>query len=120
MQSSSRTSPLLSHATRVRAKNVELRKKIAQLESDIQMIEKDIASLTSTHDDLVGQCQTLREKQTDQTKALQLEEYQSQFNAYIHGIETYLNTKQWNVPLEAKPMAPCKTVTADLSPFMDL
>ncbi|UJR26104.1 hypothetical protein I4U23_007450 [Adineta vaga] len=97
MQSSNNTSPLLNHAMRVRTKNVELRKKITQLENDIQLIEKDISTLTITYDNLVDQCQILHEKQTDKKKDLLLEQYQNQFNNYIHDIENYLNNKQWNI-----------------------
>ncbi len=110
MQSSNNKSPLLNHAIRVRAKNVELRKKITQLENDIQLIEKDISTITNTYDDLVEQCQNLRDKQTDKKKDLLLEEYQTQFNNYIHDIENYLNNKQWNSPSIEKTTVLCKRI----------
>ena len=108
MQSSTHTSPLLNHAIRTRAKNVELRKKIALLQADIQSIEKDISTLTMTYDDLVEQCQVLREKQTDKTKDLLLDESEKQFQNYIHDVENYLNSKQWITPSIEKLAAPCK------------
>ena len=86
MQSSNNTSPLLNHAMRIRAKNVELRKKIAQLESDVQFVEKDITTLTHAYDDLAEQCQVLREKQTDKKKDLLLQQCQTQFDHYINDI----------------------------------
>ncbi|CAF0722671.1 unnamed protein product [Rotaria sp. Silwood1] len=97
MESSINASPLLNHAIKIRGKNVELRKKITLLQNDIQLIEKDILTLTNTYDDLVEQCQILREKQTDRKKDLLLEEYQNKFNDYIHDIENYLNNKEWNI-----------------------
>ncbi|CAF1282818.1 unnamed protein product [Adineta steineri] len=100
--SNTTTSPLLNHAVRTRAKNVELRKKITQLESDIQLITKDISSLTNTYDDLVEQCQVLRENQTEKKKDLLLEECQTQFNNYIQDIQNYLNNKQWDIPTSEK------------------
>jgi uncharacterized coiled-coil DUF342 family protein len=103
MQSSTHTSPLLNHAIRTRAKNVELRKKIAQLQTDIQSIENDISTLTHTYDDFVEQCRILREKQTDKSKDFLLEESQKEYHNYIHDIENYLNTKQWKIPSSEKP-----------------
>ncbi|CAF3178155.1 unnamed protein product [Rotaria socialis] len=97
MESSVNSSPLLSHAVKIRGKNVELRKKIILLQTDIQSIEKDILSLTNTYDDLVEQCQILREKQTDRKKDFLLEEYQKQFTDYVHDIENYINKKEWNI-----------------------
>jgi uncharacterized coiled-coil DUF342 family protein len=108
MQSSTHTSPLLNHAIRTRAKNVELRKKISQLQTDIQSIEKDISTLTLTYDDLVEQCRILREKQTDKTKDFLLEESEKEFQNYIHDIENYLNTKQWKISSIEKPTILCK------------
>jgi hypothetical protein len=101
MQSSNSTSPLLNHAIQIRAKNVELRKKITQLQTDIQSIENDISTITNTYDNLVEQCQILREQQTDKKKDLLLNEYQKEFNNYIHDIENYVNNKQWKIsPIE--------------------
>ncbi|CAF3835839.1 unnamed protein product [Rotaria magnacalcarata] len=97
MEPSVNSSPLLSHAVKIRGKNVELRKKIILLQNDIQSIEKDILSLTNTYDDLVEQCQTLREKQTDRKKDFLLEEYQKQFTDYIQDIENYINKKEWSI-----------------------
>lgn len=98
MELSINTSPLLNHAIKIRGKNVELRKKITAIQNDIQSIENDILTLTNTYDDLVEQCQVLREKQTDSKKDLLLGEYQEQFNTYLHDIENYINSKEWNVP----------------------
>lgn len=97
MQSSTdnSTSPLLNHAIKTRSKNVELRQKITQLQIEIQSIENDISLLTNTYDDLVEQCQILREKQTDKTKDFLLEEYQNEYQNYLHDIENYIHNKQW-------------------------
>jgi uncharacterized coiled-coil DUF342 family protein len=108
MQSSNNTSPLLNYAIKTRAKNVELRTKIAQLQSDIQSIEKDISTLTDTYDNLVEQCQILREKQTDKTKEFLLEEYHKEFHQYIHDIEKYVNNKQWKIPSADEITTSCK------------
>ncbi len=108
MQSSNNTSPLLNHAIKTRAKNVELRKKINQLQTDIQSIEKDISILTNTYDNLVEQCQILREKQTEKKKDLLLEEYQKEFHNYIHDIENYMNNKQWKFSSIEKTTTLCK------------
>ena len=86
----------------IREKNVELRKKIALLENNIQLIQRDISALTNTYDDLVEQCRILREKQIDKKTDLLLEEYRKQFNEYIHDIENYLNNKEWNTFLAQK------------------
>jgi uncharacterized coiled-coil DUF342 family protein len=110
MQSTNNTSPLLNHAVKTRAKNVELRKKITQLENDIQLIENDISALTNTYDDLAEQCQILREKQTDKNKDLILEDDQKQFNNYIHDIEKYLDSKQWNNSSIEKTTILCKKI----------
>ena len=117
MQSSNNTSPLLNHAMRIRAKNVELRKKIAQLESDIQFVENDISTLTHTYDDLAKQCQVLREKQTDTKKDLLLQQCQTQFDHYINDIENYILNKQWNLPAIEKSTVLCKIT---LSAFKSL
>lgn len=108
MESSINPSPLLNYAVKIRGKNVELRKKIASLQNEIQSIEKDTLTLTNTYEDLVEQCRALREKQTDRTKDLLLEEYQKQFNAYICDIEHYINNKEWNLSLIEKPQISCK------------
>ena len=90
------TSPLLNHAVKVRAKNVELRNKITQVRHDVELIEKDVSALKAVHDDLVEQCRRLRDKQTDANQNLALEECRKQFHSYIHDIEGYLANKQWN------------------------
>ncbi|CAF0804291.1 unnamed protein product [Adineta ricciae] len=115
MQSSNSTSPLLNHAMRVRAKNVELRKKIAQLESDVQFVEKDILTLTHTYDDLAEQCQVLREKQTDKKKDLLLQQCQTQFDHYINDIENYILNKQWNLPIIEKTSVLSPKLTSTIS-----
>ncbi|CAF4189166.1 unnamed protein product, partial [Rotaria sordida] len=116
-ESSMYASPLLNHAIKIRGKNGELRKKITLLQNDIQLIEKDILTLTNTYDDLVEQCGILREKQTDRKKDLLLEEYQNKFNAYIHDIENYLNNKEWNISsnenTEISPPKPSPSVEID-------
>jgi len=108
MQSSNSTSPLLNHAIKTRAKNVELRKKITQLQTDIQSIENDISTLTNTYDNLVEQCQILREKQTDTKKDLLLEESQKEFQNYIRDIENYINNKQLTFSSMEKSTILCK------------
>ncbi|CAF2358506.1 unnamed protein product [Rotaria sp. Silwood2] len=109
MESSINGSPLLNHAIKIRGKNVELRKKIALLQNDIQLIEKDILTLTNTYDDLVEQCRVLHEKQTDRKKDSLLEEYQNKFNNYIHDIENYINNKEWNISsIEKTEISPSK------------
>lgn len=108
MQSSTNTSPLLNHAVKIRAKNVELRKQITQLQSDIQSIDNEISTLTKTHENLLEQCQILREKQTDDQKHLLLEQYETEFKNYIHDIENFINNKQWNSPSVDKSIISCK------------
>lgn len=108
METSNNTSPLLNHAIKTRAKNVELRQKISQLKIDIESIEKDISILSNTYDNLVEQCQILREKQTDKNNDLLLDEYQKEFQNYIHDIENYINNKQWKFSSVENPVIPCK------------
>ena len=101
-------SPLLNYAIRIRERNVELRRQIASLQNDIQVIEKDISRLSHTYDDLVEQCRILREKQTDRQKDTLLEEYQKQFNEYVYDVENYLNNKEWNLSSIDKTAILCK------------
>lgn len=109
MQPSTHASPLLNRAIGTRAKNVELRQKITQLQTDIHSIEKDISTLTVTYDDLVEQCRILREKQTDKSQEALREESEKDFRQYIHDIETYLNNKQWKTPSMEKSSILCKS-----------
>jgi uncharacterized coiled-coil DUF342 family protein len=95
MQSSTHISPLLDHAIRIRAKNVELRQKIVQLQADIHNLEKDISTMTVTQDDLVEQCRILREQQTEQNKEFLFEQSEKDFRQYIQDIADYINTKSW-------------------------
>lgn len=100
MESSSHISPLLDHAIRIRAKNVELRQTIAQLQADIHNLEKDISTITVTHDDLAEQCRILREQQTEELSSKQSEK---DFHQYIQDITDYIDTKSWKPISNEKP-----------------
>lgn len=108
MQSStSHTSSLLNHAMRTRTKNMELRQKIAQLQTEVHNLEKDISSLTMTYDDLVEQCRILREQQTDENKQFLLKQSEKDFHQYIQDIENYIKNKQWKTSSMDKPSNSC-------------
>ena len=108
MQSSTPISPLLDHAIRIRAKNVELRQKIVQLQVDVHSLEKDISTMTVTHDDLVEQCRILREQQTEQNKELLFEQSEKDFRQYIQDIADYINNKSWKPSSNENPTLPSR------------
>jgi uncharacterized coiled-coil DUF342 family protein len=94
----SNTSPLLHHAVRIRANNVELRNKIVQLQNEVKIIENNVLKLKETYDNLAEQCQILRHQQTDVKQNLLYEECQRQFDCYIEDIDHYLTNKTWTIP----------------------
>ena len=98
MHSSTSTSSILDHAVKIRAKNVELRKNVSQLRSDIKTMEDEMLQMQVTHDELFAQCQVLREKQTDANHTAQLEAYRRQFDSWIQDIGNYLTHKTLDLP----------------------
>lgn len=109
------SSPLLNQALAVRSKNVELRKKISDIQQNIDAMEKDIAQLQKKHDDLLAQCQSLREKQNNAQQKALIVECQRQFENYIREIDEYISNKPFILPASIVSRKIVETISSDLN-----